>query len=67
MGGHRHFGFVRLVSSAGGLVIERADGLGRVYLPAKEAAMVGAALQPGDRLIFSILPGGEGCDVDILD
>jgi hypothetical protein len=30
---HRYFGDVVHVTGAGGLVVERLDGLGRVYMP----------------------------------
>jgi hypothetical protein len=57
---HRFYGDVVHVTSAGGLVVERLDGGGRVYVPSAQTALVGAPLSLGDRLIFSILPGGEG-------
>ena len=50
------------ITGAGGAVVERLDGAGRVYLPRRETAGVDAALRPGDLLIFSMRPGGEGYD-----
>jgi hypothetical protein len=55
----RHFGTVVHITAAGGAVVERDDGLGRIYLPSKEAPSHDT-VAIGDRLIFSVLPGGEG-------
>jgi hypothetical protein len=63
---HRYFGQVVRVTGAGGLVVDRLDGLGRVYVPSRETALVGAALSPGDRLEFAMVPGGTGVDA-VLD
>jgi hypothetical protein len=58
----RYYGDVVHITGAGGLVVERLDGLGRVYVPSSQTALVGAALAPGDRLEFGLIPGGEGRD-----
>jgi hypothetical protein len=60
MAGARYFGRVLLVTGAGGAVVERDDGAGRVYLHSRDAALVGVA--PGARVIFSIRPGDEAFD-----
>jgi hypothetical protein len=61
---NRFFGRVLLVTGAGGAVVERDDGAGRVYVASREVALVNAAM--GDRLIFSIRPGDEAFDA-VLD
>jgi hypothetical protein len=56
----RHFGEVVHVTGAGSIVAERLDGAGRVFIPSKEAPPAEDTIATGDRLIFSIRPGGEG-------
>jgi hypothetical protein len=62
MTGARLFGTIVHVTAAGGLVVERLDGGGRVYVPSAQTALVGAAPSLGDRLEFGMIPGGEGRD-----
>jgi hypothetical protein len=61
---HRYFGRVVHVTGAGGVVVDRLDGLGRVYVLSREA-LADAAL--GDRIEFSVRPGGEGHYADRLN
>jgi hypothetical protein len=58
----RYFGAVKVVTNDGSVVVERADGLGRVFLSAHEAEAAGA-LVVSDGLEFSVIPGGVGVDV----
>jgi hypothetical protein len=60
MTSHRYYGTIVHVTAAGGIVADRLDGGGLVYLPSREAAFGDDTIATGDRLIFSILPGGEG-------
>jgi hypothetical protein len=54
------------VTAAGGIVVDRLDGGGRVYIASKEAP-AGDTVALGDRVIFSsVRPGGEGYDA-VLD
>jgi len=58
----RYFGTARVVSADGSVVIERADGVGRVFVGASDAALAGEILV-GDVLEFGIRPGGIAVDV----
>jgi hypothetical protein len=58
----RYYGDVVHITGAGGLVVERLDGLGRIYVPSRETALVGALPRLGDRLEFGLIPGGTGVD-----
>jgi hypothetical protein len=57
----RYFGVV-CAASAGGFTVERDDGGGRVFAPEREASAAGE-LQVGDRVEFSLRPGGIAADL----
>jgi hypothetical protein len=62
MTGARLFGTIVHVTAAGGAVVERLDGAGRVYVPSRETALAGSPLRLGDRVEFGLIPGGTGVD-----
>jgi hypothetical protein len=61
MTAHRYFGTV--AAHHGALVVRRADDGPDAFLSAREAAKAGVGLQAGDRVEFSIAPGGAAVDV----
>jgi hypothetical protein len=54
---HRYFGQVVHVTGAGGVVVERLDGLGRVYVPSAQTALAGVRLAVDDKVELSIFRG----------
>jgi cold shock CspA family protein len=56
----RFFGVV-IAATGGGFVVDRDDDGGRVYVSAREADTAGE-LQVGDRVEFSLHPGGMAVD-----
>jgi hypothetical protein len=62
MNGARYYGTIVHVTGAGGLMLERLDGLGRVCMPSRETTLVGALPSLGERLEFGLIPGGTGVD-----
>jgi hypothetical protein len=58
---HRYFGTV--AAHHGALVVRRDDDGSDAFLGAREAAKAGVGLQAGDRIEFSIAPGGAAVDV----
>ncbi len=63
---HRYYGTIVHVTAAGGIVVERADGGGRVFAGPAEAARAGTRLISGDRVEFSVSPGAAVLDVLLL-
>jgi hypothetical protein len=57
----RYFGVV-CAASAAGFTVERDDDGGRAFVPEREAKAAGE-LQVGDRVEFSLRPGGMAVDV----
>jgi hypothetical protein len=61
MNGHRYFGTV--AAYRGTLVVRRDDDGPHAFMSAREAAKASVGLQAGDRVEFSIAPGGAAVDV----
>lgn len=58
----RYFSVIRVASRDGSFVAARDDGIGRVFISEREAALVGS-LEVGDRVEVSIMPGGVATEV----
>jgi hypothetical protein len=62
MSNRRYFATVKFISPDGSVVVDRADGVGRVFIAEREATLAGD-LVVGDVVECSIMPGGVGVDV----
>jgi|GEM_PF-5469094 len=57
----RYFGMIRSAAD-GGFIVDRDDDQGSAFVPEREARQAGE-LAVGDRIEFSLRPGGMAADV----